>query len=140
MPAKNPIGYEYDEAGRARGRDPRDMTPSELSAMGHERMSPLDALRSRCVDCCAGSINEVRLCVSLNCPAWPFRMGTNPWREYTPDQLASLRERGSALAARVKAMKAAPPVAAEPPGVPEPTPEGQSEKIPSNSLFAKELA
>jgi hypothetical protein len=30
---------------------------------------------------CNGSPGEVRRCVSVNCPAWPFRMGFNPWRE-----------------------------------------------------------
>ncbi len=43
-------------------------------------MSPLRALRLRCVDCCTGSVQEVRLCAAVACPSWPFRMGKNPWR------------------------------------------------------------
>lgn len=63
------------------GRDPRQMTQEELRELGFEPLSVLQALRERCVDCCAGSPAEVRRCVSVNCPSWPFRMGFNPWRE-----------------------------------------------------------
>jgi hypothetical protein len=63
------------------GRDPREMTPDELRAAGHEPISPLGALRARCLDCCAGQANEVAACPVVECPSWPFRMGTNPWRK-----------------------------------------------------------
>ena len=33
------------------------------------------AVRYRCLDCCAGSPHEVRLCPSSGCALWPFRMG-----------------------------------------------------------------
>lgn len=66
--------------GAAVGRDPRKMTAEELSVLGHERTTALKALRARCIDCCAGTPSEVRLCVSTTCPSWPFRMGTYPWR------------------------------------------------------------
>jgi hypothetical protein len=61
--------------------DPREMTQDELRAAGHEPMSPLQAHRARRLDCCAGQANEVALCTAVGCPAWPFRMGTNPWRK-----------------------------------------------------------
>ena len=60
------------------GRDPRRMAQHEQRAMGHEPMSPLAALRLRCLDCC-GSPDEVRKCVAMACPSWPFRTGKNPW-------------------------------------------------------------
>jgi hypothetical protein len=63
------------------GRDPREMTPDELRAAGHEPMSPLRALRARCLDCCGGQANEVAACPVGECPSWPFRMATNPWRK-----------------------------------------------------------
>ena len=63
------------------GRDPRKMTKDELQAVGHRPMSVIDALRLRCLDCCGGSPNEVRFCTTRKCPAWPFRMGENPWRK-----------------------------------------------------------
>jgi hypothetical protein len=63
------------------GRDPREMRPDELREAGHEPMSPLRALRARCLDCCAGQANEVAACTAVKCPSWPFRMGTDPWRK-----------------------------------------------------------
>ena len=73
------IGLELRD-GLEVGRDPRQMTAAKLAALGHNAMSPLKALRLRCIDCCAGSSLEVRLCTAVGCPAWPFRMGKNPWR------------------------------------------------------------
>ena len=32
------------------------------------------AIRLKCLDCCAGSEVEVRLCHTLTCPLWPYRM------------------------------------------------------------------
>jgi len=67
--------------GHPAGRDPREMTQDELKAAGHEPMSPLQALRARCLDCCGYQEKEVALCTAVKCPAWPFRMGSNPWRK-----------------------------------------------------------
>ena len=67
--------------GNPAGRDPREMTQDELREAGHEPMSPLEAVRARCIDCCAGQAKEVGLCPAVDCPAWPFRMGTDPWRK-----------------------------------------------------------
>jgi len=62
------------------GRDPRAMSADDLEQLGHARVSPLRALRLKCLDCCNGSAQEVRLCTAVDCPSWPFRMGKNPWR------------------------------------------------------------
>jgi len=40
--------------------------------------SPLKSIRAFCLDCCGGSANEVRLCVSKNCVLYPFRFGKLP--------------------------------------------------------------
>ena len=63
------------------GRDPRKVSQDDLRRLGFQPMSVLQALRARCIDCCAGSPAEVRRCVSVNCPSWPFRMAFNPWRD-----------------------------------------------------------
>ena len=55
------------------------MSAGELEQLGHARVSPLRALRLKCLDCCNGSSQEVRLCTAVDCPSWPFRMGRNPW-------------------------------------------------------------
>jgi hypothetical protein len=71
------------------GRDPRTLTHEEFASLGHSRLSAIQSLRARCIDCCAGSPSEVRRCVSISCPSWPFRMGWDPWRdrrELTPEQ------------------------------------------------------
>jgi hypothetical protein len=67
--------------GHPAGRDPREMTQDELRDAGHEPMSPLQALRARCLDCCGYQEKEVALCPAVECPSWPFRMGTDPWRK-----------------------------------------------------------
>jgi hypothetical protein len=46
-----------------------------------EMLSPLKAIRAKCLDCCAEQPSEVRLCPSENCPLWPYRMGHNPNRK-----------------------------------------------------------
>ena len=84
------------EHGLPIGRNPRTMSPDELQGLGHERMSPLKALRLRCIDCCAGSAIEVRRCTAVECPAWPFRMGSHPWiekREMSDEERAAAAER-----------------------------------------------
>lgn len=62
------------------GRDPRNMGAEELAQLGHSRVSPLRALRLKCLDCRNDSAQEVRLCTAVDCPNWLFRMGKNPWR------------------------------------------------------------
>jgi hypothetical protein len=67
--------------GYPAGRDPREMTQDQLREAGHEPMSPLQALRAHCLDCCAQQAKEVALCPAVGCPSWAFRMGTDPWRQ-----------------------------------------------------------
>jgi hypothetical protein len=100
------LGAVYDDRGYLEGRDPRTMSPAELAELGHLPMSPLRALRLHCLDCCAGSAQEVAKCMALRCPSWPFRMGINPYRERPSDeQREAMRERGRRLA---KANKSRP--------------------------------
>lgn len=45
-------------------------------------MTPLQAIRKKCLDCCCGQANEVRLCVCKDdCTLWQFRFGHNPARK-----------------------------------------------------------
>ena len=89
------IGLEMRD-GQEVGRDPNQMSAEELAVLGHNAMSPLKALRLRCIDCCAGSSLEVRLCTAVSCPAWPFRLGNSPWR---PPASEAQRAWGRRLAA-----------------------------------------
>ena len=89
------IGLELRD-GREVGRDPNQMRAEELGTLGHSAMSPLKALGLRCIDCCAGSSLEVRLCTAVSCPSWPFRLGHSPWR---PPASEAQRAWGRRLAA-----------------------------------------
>lgn len=42
------------------------------------RMTPMKAIRKKCLDCCAGQVAEVRRCTVENCPLFPYRMGHKP--------------------------------------------------------------
>jgi hypothetical protein len=68
------------DEGELIGCDPRELPLAILSAY-HAEKNPLKALRARCLDCCCGSSSEVCKCTAVNCPAWPFRMGVNPFRQ-----------------------------------------------------------
>ena len=43
-----------------------------------ERLTPLRAIRAKCIDCCCGNPAEVRVCPCDDCPLHAFRMGHNP--------------------------------------------------------------
>lgn len=45
-----------------------------------EHLTPLKAIRAKCLDCCCSSEAEVRDCTASNCPLHFFRMGHNPNR------------------------------------------------------------
>lgn len=59
-------------------------------------MTPMKAIRAKCLDCCSGSANEVRLCTCTDCALYDFRLGKNPNikpREYTDEQRQAMRDR-----------------------------------------------
>lgn len=59
-------------------------------------MTPIKAIRAKCLDCCCDQANEVKLCPATRCPLHPFRLGKNPNikpREYTEEQREAMRQR-----------------------------------------------
>lgn len=66
------------DGGEKIGLHPRSVEKSALVALGHPK-SPIKAIRAKCIDCCCGDQTEVRKCVSMACPLWPYRMGHNPF-------------------------------------------------------------
>lgn len=42
-----------------------------------EIKTPVKAIRAFCLSC-VGTSNEVKLCVSKNCPLFPYRLGHRP--------------------------------------------------------------
>lgn len=41
-------------------------------------MTPIKAIRAKCLDCCCGQAKEVRLCPIEKCPLYPYRFGKRP--------------------------------------------------------------
>lgn len=46
-----------------------------------KRLTPVRAIRLKCLDCSAGSSNEVKLCLIEDCPLYKYRFGKNPARK-----------------------------------------------------------
>ena len=44
-------------------------------------MTPMKAIRAKCIDCMCFQPAEVKRCPSENCPLWPYRMGHRPKKE-----------------------------------------------------------
>ena len=42
------------------------------------KLTPMRAIRAKCLDCVAQQPQEVRLCIDEECPLWPYRMGHRP--------------------------------------------------------------
>lgn len=58
--------------------------------------SPLQRIREKCLECSAGSPQEVALCPIKDCPLYEYRLGKNPHRRarvYTDEQKAAMGER-----------------------------------------------
>ena len=63
-------------------------------------ISPIRAIRAKCLVCSNGSYNEIKLCPVESCPLHPFRFGHNPnrpKRELTDEQRQALAERMRAV-------------------------------------------
>lgn len=46
-----------------------------------KHLTPLKAIRQKCIDCACGNKAEVRKCIAENCPLFIFRMGHSPNRK-----------------------------------------------------------
>lgn len=45
-----------------------------------ERLTPLKAIKMKCLDCCCGDKAEVKMCNSPTCPLYTFRTGKDTVR------------------------------------------------------------
>ena len=43
-----------------------------------KKLTPLRAIKSKCLDCCCWNQNEVRLCQVEHCALWAYRLGHIP--------------------------------------------------------------
>ena len=52
--------------------------------MAEKRLTPVKAIRAKCIECCNGQVYEVRLCPITSCPLYGYRMGHRPPKEVDP--------------------------------------------------------
>lgn len=50
-------------------------------------LTPVKAIRAKCMDCSGGSFLEVRECPCVECPLYPYRMGHRPHKNEEPEEL-----------------------------------------------------
>lgn len=43
-----------------------------------KKLTPIRAIRKKCLDCCNGSSQEVKLCNLKTCPLYPYKTGHKP--------------------------------------------------------------
>lgn len=55
-------------------------------------LTPIKAIRAKCLDCCCGSALEVRLCGATDCPIYPYRLGVRPSSKYYAKIKANIAE------------------------------------------------
>jgi hypothetical protein len=55
-------------------------------------LTPIKAMRAKCLDCCNHQTKEIRLCPMKTCPLWPYRMGKRPKNDGHEDDLKSGHE------------------------------------------------
>ncbi len=61
-------------------RDSGQARETSKETGAERRLTPLKAIRAKCLDCAGGSCKEVRLCPNADCPLHFFRAGKNPNR------------------------------------------------------------
>lgn len=42
------------------------------------KLTPMKAIRKKCLECCNGQVKEVRLCLVKNCALYVYRSGHRP--------------------------------------------------------------
>lgn len=50
-------------------------------------LTPIKAIRKKCLDCSNGERKEVKECPIKDCPIWPYRMGKRPKEDEMVDSL-----------------------------------------------------
>jgi hypothetical protein len=76
------------DGAHSASRQPKDLTNATLQLKcraaidkgeaTENRLTPLKAVRAKCLDCCCLQHAEVRKCVVQTCALWPYRMGHRP--------------------------------------------------------------
>lgn len=54
-----------------------------------KRLTPIKAIRAKCLECSGDNSAEVRNCVIPSCPLYPYRMGKNPYIKVSEERRAA---------------------------------------------------
>lgn len=54
-----------------------------------KELTPIKAIRKKCLECGNGQYTEVRKCTNQDCPLYTYRMGHNPKRSGIGGRIAS---------------------------------------------------
>ena len=57
------------------------------------KLTPVKAIRAKCLDCSAGQPSEVRYCPVTDCPIFIYRFGKNPNRKGIGKKMGSFSEK-----------------------------------------------
>ena len=57
-----------------------------------KRLTPIKAIRAKCLECSVDNNAEVRNCVIPSCPLYPYRMGHNPYIKMSEERKAKMAE------------------------------------------------
>lgn len=71
-----------------------------------DHITPIKAIRLKCLDCMLGSSQEVELCpCESNCALWPYRFGRNPNIKLSDEERQRRADRGRANAGNLRNRK-----------------------------------
>lgn len=66
-----------------------------------QNLTPIKAIRAKCLDCTCNQPSEVKLCPSVDCPLYKYRLGKNPAKR----RVALSEEQKNALSERLAAAR-----------------------------------
>lgn len=70
-------------------------------------MTPLKAIREKCLDCCCGASAEVKLCPVTGCALWQYRFGHNPNVALSDEERERRSERARKMMTELNAKRGA---------------------------------
>ena len=65
-----------------------------------KQVSPISAIRKKCLDCCGGGRKEVSECDIYRCPLFPYRFGVMPetfTKDKNEDEIEIINEKGTVV-------------------------------------------
>ena len=79
---------EYMEYKTIANKELENMNRNNIGRM----VSPLAAIKRKCLDCSAGNVYEAQNCQCTGCAIYPFRFGRNPYgNELSEEELKNIR-------------------------------------------------